>query len=141
MSKEMGEMGRSRQVGQAGVSAPPEGGRREIESWAGKAALADDPQACAPVPGAIRLIECLRTTPDVSVAIATGAWEDLGRLRLRHAALPVNDLPLASGDDAISREEIMTISHRRAANLAEIAAFDQIAYVGDQPWDPASARC
>ena len=28
MSKEMGEMGRSRQVGQAGVSAPPEGARR-----------------------------------------------------------------------------------------------------------------
>ena len=28
MSKEMGEMGRSRQVGQAGVSAPLEGARR-----------------------------------------------------------------------------------------------------------------
>ena len=88
-----------------------------------RAALAEDPQACAPVPGAAALIEHLRVTPGVSLAIATGAWEDSARLKLRHAALPVADLAFASGDDAVDREEIMTVSLARAKAQAGLTTF------------------
>ncbi len=104
------------------------------------AALATDPEACRPVPGAGSLIERLRATPGVSIAIATGAWEDSARLKLRHAALPVNDLPLASADDAASREEIMMVGLQRAADRAGVSSFDRVSYVGDQVWDVVAAQ-
>ncbi len=113
--------------------------RRRLLTLLG-AALATDPEACAPVPGAGTLIERLRATPGVSIAIATGAWEDSARLKLRHAALPVNDLPLASGDDAASREEIMMLGLQRAADHAGVSSFDRVSYVGDQVWDVVAAQ-
>ena len=103
-------------------------------------ALRADPCECAPVSGAGSLIERLRTTPEVNVSIATGAWEDSARLKLRHAELPVSDLPFASGDDAAAREEIMTISLQRALQQAGVSAFDHVTYVGDQIWDVVAAQ-
>ena len=34
----------------------------------------------------------------------------------------------------------MTISLQRATDLAGVAAFDQVTYVGDQPWDLAATQ-
>ena len=103
-------------------------------------AFAADARACAPVPGARALIERLRAEPNLSVAIATGAWEDSTRLKLRHAGLGVADLPLATADDAVVREDIMTIACARAAEHAGVPGFNRVTYVGDQVWDVIAAQ-
>ena len=105
-----------------------------------KVALHAEPLACAPTLGAGTLIEHLRATPGVTIAIATGAWEDSARLKLRHAALPVADLAFASGDDAVSREEILAVSLGRAKAHGGVTGFDAVTYVGDQPWDVVAAK-
>ena len=103
-------------------------------------AFAADPQACVPVPGARALIERLRAEPNLSVAIATGAWGDSARLKLRHVGLAVADLPLATADDAVVREDIMTIACARAAEQAGVPGFNRVTYVGDQVWDLIAAQ-
>ena len=103
-------------------------------------AFAADAGACTPVPGARALIERLRAEPNLSVAIATGAWGDSARLKLRHAGLAVTDLPLATADDAVVREDIMTIARTRAAEHAGVTRFDRVTYVGDQVWDVVAAQ-
>ena len=103
-------------------------------------AFAADAQACAAVRGARALIERLRTEPNLSVAIATGAWGDSARLKLRHAGLAVADLPMATADDAVTREDIMTIACARAAEDTGVPGFDRVTYVGDQVWDVTAAQ-
>ena len=105
-----------------------------------KTALEAEPAACAQTPGAGALIERMRSTPGVVVSIATGAWEDSARLKLSHAALPVADLPFASGNDALSREEILVVCLNRAKARAGVTDFDSVTYVGDQPWDLVAAQ-
>src|SRR2546426_7372341 len=71
------------------------------------AAVTADPDCCREVPGARAMIEYLRKLPDVQLAIATGAWADSARLKLRHAGIPAEQLPFASSDDSTSRERIL----------------------------------
>lgn len=102
-------------------------------------AIAADPACCRQVPGARTLLESLRNDPDLQLAIATGAWADAARMKLRHANLAALPLPLASSDDAPSREEILRIALKRAATVAG-RSFDAVTYVGDGSWDVAAAR-
>jgi len=68
------------------------------------------------------------------IALCSGAWSDSARLKLTRAGLP-SDLPLASCDDAISREAIL----RRGILLAGGSADDTIVSFGDAPWDVRAA--
>jgi phosphoglycolate phosphatase-like HAD superfamily hydrolase len=86
------------------------------------------------VPGAAALLRNLRARVNVATAIATGAWSDSALWKLRRAGIPVDGLPIATGDDAPSREEILRIAMRRAG------PFDRVTYVGDGPWDVAASR-
>ena len=102
-------------------------------------ALVTDPTCCREVPGARTLIESLRKVTDLQLAIATGAWADSARLKLRHANLAVLQLPFASSDDSPSREEILRIASERAGAVIG-SRFDTVTYVGDASWDVAAAR-
>ena len=96
-------------------------------------AMASDPECCREVPGARMIVERLRRTPDVGLAIATGAWADSAHLKLRRAGVDVERLPFASSNDSPSREEILRIACARAA------ATGSVTYVGDAPWDVSAA--
>jgi len=103
------------------------------------AAVAANPDCCREVPGTRAMIEHLRQLPHLHLAIATGAWADSARLKLRNADIPVEHLPFASSDDSPSREEILEIAFERAA--ARIGAgIDAVTYVGDGLWDLSVAR-
>jgi phosphoglycolate phosphatase-like HAD superfamily hydrolase len=98
-----------------------------------------DPTCCREVPGAGALIECLRATPGVRLAIATGGWASSGRLKLRQAGVNVDQLAFASSDDSFSREGILRTAQERAA--AEVATrFKAVTYVGDALWDLLAAN-
>ena len=98
-----------------------------------------DPSCCTEVPGARSMLHLLGQNNDVRVAIATGAWADSARLKLKFAGIEIEALPFASADDALAREEILEIAIRRAATVIG-AKPRTVTYVGDAPWDVVAAR-
>ena len=101
--------------------------------------LVTDPDCCREVPGARQMANHLRQMPEVQFAIATGAWADSARLKLRKAGIPTAGLPFASSDDSPSREEILRIAVARAEARVR-SHIDAVTYIGDAPWDVAAAR-
>jgi phosphoglycolate phosphatase-like HAD superfamily hydrolase len=97
----------------------------------------------AEVPGAAAALRSLRADPDWSLAIATGCWGGSARIKLRAARLPVEGLPLASSDDAISRFEIVRTAISRARSELRDASggpsFARVVLLGDREWDARAA--
>src|SRR5882672_3671160 len=103
------------------------------------AAVTADPDCCREVPGARAVIEYLSELPHMQLAIATGAWADSARLKLRHAKIPAEQLPFASSDDSPSRERLLQITFDRAAARTRMK-MDAVTCVGDALWDLSAAR-
>lgn len=72
------------------------------------------------------------------IAVATGAWGPSARIKLGAARLEIDDTVFASSDDAISREEIVSLARKRA-ELIHGGAFDRVVSVGDGIWDVNTA--
>ena len=110
--------------------------RRHLED-----AFRRQPDSCLPVDGGPEMLRQLAGQSDVAVAIATGGWESTARLKLERAGYDVQDIPLASSNDADAREEILRIAERRARTRHGAPGFETITYVGDGVWDArATAR-
>jgi phosphoglycolate phosphatase-like HAD superfamily hydrolase len=67
------------------------------------------------------------------VAIATGGWSRLARLKLAAARIP-EELLLASSDDSPNRSEIFQLAQERAAKRHG-EFYSRIVLVGDGIWD------
>jgi phosphoglycolate phosphatase-like HAD superfamily hydrolase len=98
--------------------------------------LIADPAASPPVPGALDLVASLdRPDSGPAVAVATGGFRDSAHAKLAAAGLAaVTTWPFASGDDAISRAEIIALARARAGPPR------QTIYVGDGVWDCRAAH-
>jgi phosphoglycolate phosphatase-like HAD superfamily hydrolase len=94
--------------------------------------------AFAPVTGAPALLSRLADSAEHRVALATGAWRDSARLKMRSAGLCYDDYPAASGDDALDRESIIRLSMERAAD--RYGRIGSTVYVGDGVWDAHACR-
>ena len=94
--------------------------------------------AFAPVTGAPALLSRLTGSAGHRVALATGAWRDSARLKMRSAGLCYDDYPAASSDDASDRESIIRLSIRRAAE--RYGRVGSTVYVGDGVWDARACR-
>jgi phosphoglycolate phosphatase-like HAD superfamily hydrolase len=92
----------------------------------------------APVMGAPVLLSRLAASSEHRVALATGAWRDSARLKMRSAGLGYDDYPAASSDDALDREAIVRLSMRRAAE--RYGRVGSTVYVGDGVWDASACR-
>jgi beta-phosphoglucomutase-like phosphatase (HAD superfamily) len=88
--------------------------------------------AVAEIAGAKRLVERLRTLPNVRVAIATGGWAETALLKLAHVGIDAARLGFASSSDAHARAEIMRLAAQRALRGE---SFTRATYFGDGPWD------
>jgi phosphoglycolate phosphatase-like HAD superfamily hydrolase len=99
--------------------------------------LARRPDRFAPVAGALGLFPMLRAE-GWEVALATGAWRLAAQLKLAAAGLDCRDVPLASADDGLTREEIVQEACARAG--FGISAAAKIVSVGDGVWDVRTAR-
>lgn len=78
------------------------------------AAMGDKPQALVVSPGAQDFLTNIRKRKDTYVAIATGAWESVARLKLRAAGLDIANMTMASSSDALNRTEIMALAAFRS---------------------------
>ena len=98
----------------------------------------DAPDGCRAVPGAPALLDRLRATPGWEVAIATGCWKASALLKLRNAAVNVDDVPAAFADDAATRDDILTLAVARSRERYG-HDFERVVYVGDGVWDVRTA--
>lgn len=89
------------------------------------------------IEGAGAFLAELESLSEVSMALATGGWEETARMKLRAASLDRYSLPLASGSDAFTRVEIMQIAERRALG-GQTAS--RRTYFGDGIWDKQASE-
>lgn len=99
-----------------------------------------DRRLFAEIKGSAALLKALESNPDWIAALATGGWAITARFKLAAAGLPVSGLPLASGDDAVSREDILRIAISRARKTTGMDGFAKIVSLGDGVWDVKAAR-
>lgn len=92
-----------------------------------------------PVAGAPALIERLSTDPSWEVTFATGAWLGSAAAKLRATGLSLDLDKGASANDAVRRDEIITIAINRCMEKAGGVIFDRIVSVGDGVWDVRTA--
>ena len=102
------------------------------------AALRADASACRTVPGACEILARWSEHLDVALAIATGGWEESARIKLRCAGIESEPIAFASSDDSPSRQEIIRVALRRAAERCN-CEFESATYIGDAPWDVRAA--
>jgi phosphoglycolate phosphatase-like HAD superfamily hydrolase len=105
-----------------------------------KEAKRKDPSQFAEIRGAGVLLRHLTASPVWIAAMATGGWGVTARFKLEAAGLPAHGLPFASGDDAVSREDILRVAIHRAREAAGVEDFARIVSLGDGVWDLKAAR-
>jgi phosphoglycolate phosphatase-like HAD superfamily hydrolase len=93
----------------------------------------------AEVAGATVMLRKLRETEDWAIALATGGWCASACMKLDSAGLDVGQLPTASADDGISREDIVKTAISRAKKLYAQSDFEKIVCIGDGIWDVLTA--
>jgi phosphoglycolate phosphatase-like HAD superfamily hydrolase len=84
---------------------------------------------CPAIPGALRLLDELRSTVACHVGIATGGWGHTAGMKLKHAGYDVSGVPMTSSDDGYERLRIMQLCRER------MPAASVTIYVGDGEWD------
>ena len=97
-----------------------------------------DPRAYQ-IPGSAEILSILAKSFDLALALATGGLRASAELKLRRANLLNPFIPMASSNDAVSRDEIIGIAARRAAEK-HATQFTKFTHVGDGVWDAKAAR-
>ena len=98
------------------------------------------PDYFKPVKGAEEILRDLHGNPGIAVSIATGGWKESAVMKMESTGLNFQNFPLVTSNDAISREDIMKLSERKAKHANNIDKFDTIVYVGDGVWDLQSSN-
>jgi len=88
-----------------------------------------------PVRGARELLTELQENPDIAVSIATGGWKESAIMKTQAIGLDLQNIPVATSNDAVSREDIRKLSEKKAKNINNINKFESVVYVGDGVWD------
>lgn len=91
------------------------------------------------IPGSANVLAKLQLNPDWCVAIATGGWRESAKLKLQKANLQIESIPLASANDAFSREDIIKTAIIKAKNVYQVEKFQKVVFVGDGVWDVKAA--
>lgn len=98
-----------------------------------------NPAQFVEIAGAGAMLKRLRREKDWATAIATGSRRDAVRLKMNAAKIGGDDLPIASADDGLSREEILQIAVKVALKVYNQPEFEKIVSVGDGVWDVRTA--
>lgn len=102
-------------------------------------AFIDNQDLFREIPGSADILAELQLDSDWCVAIATGGWRESARLKLQKAKLQIENIPLASANDGLSREEIIKTAITKAKKLYQVESFHKVVSVGDGVWDVKAA--
>jgi phosphoglycolate phosphatase-like HAD superfamily hydrolase len=84
------------------------------------------------IPAASAILQRFREAEDWAIALATGGFKTSACMKLDSAQLNVAQLPIASADDGISREDIVKTAISRAkVSYSQSADFEKIVCIGD----------
>lgn len=89
--------------------------------------------------GAGETLRLLADHPDWRIGIATGAWRESGLFKLKCAGLDFDGLPMTTGSDAKTREDILLKCIDEAREQYDVAEFEKVVSVGDAVWDLKTA--
>lgn len=98
---------------------------------------AQDPNLFSAIPGATSVISKLQQL-DYHIAIATGGWYDSAIFKLQKAGI-VTDIPIASADDSISREDIIETVILKSKKWYRVENFQKTVFIGDGVGDLKAA--
>ncbi|MGH1334550.1 MAG: HAD family hydrolase [Aureispira sp.] len=98
-----------------------------------QAALDHQPSYFKPLQGAQEIFEVF--PEEWGIAFATGCWEEPAHIKLKGGGIPIGDRPLATASDAITRQDVMQTAIDRSKLYYQVAAFEQVVYIGDGLWD------
>jgi phosphoglycolate phosphatase-like HAD superfamily hydrolase len=106
--------------------------------------ISADPASCRPIPGVPELLAYLREHHAGRIGLASGAWPESARTKLRHAGLNVADLPATfSHADAqghsVPRHQLIQKTLDCLATPSNLAP-SETTYIGDGLWDLRAAR-
>ena len=94
----------------------------------------------AEIPNAKTMLEKLRLEKDWAIALATGCFYDSAEIKIKAAKINIEDFPIATADDAVSREEILRIAIRKSLDYYSRNEFEKIVSIGDGVWDARTAK-
>jgi phosphoglycolate phosphatase-like HAD superfamily hydrolase len=89
--------------------------------------------------GASDLLKLLRDHREWEIGIATGAWRESALFKLNSAGIDYEGLPMITGSDAKTREEILLRCIDNSKEHYGVADFEKIVSVGDAVWDLKTA--
>jgi phosphoglycolate phosphatase-like HAD superfamily hydrolase len=104
-----------------------------------ESAYTRQPQLFAPMPGAPSVFSTVRSS-GTAVAIATGAWHESARFKMRVTGIDAYGIPMATADDAVDRVDILMRAIERVRRWTGIGPLGRITYVGDAVWDVRAAN-
>ena len=138
------DSGITREVFDRKYERPPTGAETQVFIDRFLALLQEDfrsePGGFAEIPGAGHLVDALPRVSHWRAGIATGGWRTSAEFKMRCAGIPFDEVPLATADDGISREEIIGASISRARVEYSVDRFSKIVSVGDGSWDLKTAK-
>lgn len=102
-------------------------------------AFIDNQDLFSEIPGSRNVLAQLQLDSEWCVAIATGGWGESAKLKLQKANLQITEIPFASANDALSREDIVNTAIIKAKDVYQVEKFDRVVFVGDGLWDVKAA--
>jgi phosphoglycolate phosphatase-like HAD superfamily hydrolase len=99
-----------------------------------------DAKLFAEIPDAKTMLDKLKLEKDWAIVLATGCFYDSAELKLRAAKINIEDFPIATADDAVSREEILQIAIVKSLGYYGQNEFEKIVSIGDGVWDVRTAK-
>lgn len=94
----------------------------------------------AEVSNAKAMLEKLKLEKDWTIALATGSFYDSAKLKLEKAKIDIKSFPIATADDAVSREEILQTAIEKSLEKYGLEEFEKIVSIGDGMWDVRTAN-
>ena len=90
--------------------------------------------------GAKDMLDILVAHAGWRVAIATGAFSESARLKLKKAGLTAEDIPIASCEDAMQRTDILRAVIKMAERHYGVSSFERVVFIADAEWDVIAAK-
>jgi len=96
--------------------------------------LTQEPQYFQAIDGATSILETLRNN-GWAIALATGCWKDSAYIKLKGGGIDIQDTPIGTASDAVTRQDVMKTALERAKQYYGVNHFAHLVYIGDGLWD------